>query len=71
MPEEGEARERWIEKNAVLFDLILQSVNKEMFEHIKDLVEADDSGPRAWKLLCDVCLLTFSLCGGCRRVRPK
>ncbi|GJP39888.1 hypothetical protein CLOM_g24217 [Closterium sp. NIES-68] len=25
-----------------------------MFEHIKDLVEADDSGPRAWKLLCDV-----------------
>ncbi|GJP64089.1 hypothetical protein CLOP_g21118, partial [Closterium sp. NIES-67] len=44
MPEEGEARERWIEKNAVLFDLILQSVNKEMFEHIKDLVEADDSG---------------------------
>ncbi|GJP42561.1 hypothetical protein CLOM_g2114 [Closterium sp. NIES-68] len=50
MPEEGEARERWIEKNAVLFDLILQSVNKEMFEHIKDLVEADDSGPRAWKL---------------------
>ncbi|GJP49493.1 hypothetical protein CLOM_g8689 [Closterium sp. NIES-68] len=44
MPEEGEARERWIEKSAVLFDLILQSVNKEMFEHIKDLVEADDSG---------------------------
>ncbi|GJP56202.1 hypothetical protein CLOM_g15258, partial [Closterium sp. NIES-68] len=40
MPEEGEARERWIEKSAVLFDLILQSVNKEMFEHIKDLVEA-------------------------------
>ncbi|GJP78704.1 hypothetical protein CLOP_g8974 [Closterium sp. NIES-67] len=37
MPEEGEARERWIEKSAVLFDLILQSVNKEMFEHIKDL----------------------------------
>ncbi|GJP60220.1 hypothetical protein CLOP_g17431 [Closterium sp. NIES-67] len=54
MPEEGEARERWIEKSAVLFDLILQSVNKEMFEHIKDLVEADDSGPRAWKLLHDV-----------------
>ncbi|GJP35692.1 hypothetical protein CLOM_g20229 [Closterium sp. NIES-68] len=54
MPEEGEARERWIEKSAVLFDLILQSVNKEMFEHIKDLVEADDSGPRAWKLLRDV-----------------
>ncbi|GJP69309.1 hypothetical protein CLOP_g248, partial [Closterium sp. NIES-67] len=26
----------------------------EMFEHIKDLVEADDSGPRAWKLLRDV-----------------
>ncbi|GJP64611.1 hypothetical protein CLOP_g21584 [Closterium sp. NIES-67] len=37
MPEEGEAGERWIEKSAVLFDLILQSVNKEMFEHIKDL----------------------------------
>ncbi|GJP67423.1 hypothetical protein CLOP_g24242 [Closterium sp. NIES-67] len=37
MPEESEARERWIEKSAVLFDLILQSVNKEMFEHIKDL----------------------------------
>ncbi|GJP52573.1 hypothetical protein CLOM_g11681 [Closterium sp. NIES-68] len=54
MPEEGEARERWIEKSTVLFDLILQSVNKEMFEHIKDLVEADDSGPRAWKLLRDV-----------------
>ncbi|GJP78404.1 hypothetical protein CLOP_g8705 [Closterium sp. NIES-67] len=54
MLEEGEARERWIEKSAVLFDLILQSVNKEMFEHIKDLVEADDSGPRAWKLLRDV-----------------
>ncbi|GJP80022.1 hypothetical protein CLOP_g10265 [Closterium sp. NIES-67] len=54
MPEEGEERERWIEKSAVLFDLILQSVNKEMFEHIKDLVEADDSGPRAWKLLRDV-----------------
>ncbi|GJP69732.1 hypothetical protein CLOP_g731 [Closterium sp. NIES-67] len=25
MPEEGEAREPWIEKSAVLFDLILQS----------------------------------------------
>ncbi|GJP79129.1 hypothetical protein CLOP_g9379 [Closterium sp. NIES-67] len=25
-----------------------------MFEHIKDLVEADDSGPRVWKLLRDV-----------------
>ncbi|GJP60049.1 hypothetical protein CLOP_g17191 [Closterium sp. NIES-67] len=54
MPEEGEERERWIEKSTVLFDLILQSVNKEMFEHIKDFVEADDSGPRAWKLLRDV-----------------
>ncbi|GJP40715.1 hypothetical protein CLOM_g369 [Closterium sp. NIES-68] len=54
MPEEGEAHERWIEKSAVLFDLILQSINKEMFEHIKDLLEADDSGPRAWKLLRDV-----------------
>ncbi|GJP84528.1 hypothetical protein CLOP_g14589 [Closterium sp. NIES-67] len=49
MPEESEARERWIEKSAVLFDLILQSVNKEMFEHIKDLVEADDSGGAATK----------------------
>ncbi|GJP60603.1 hypothetical protein CLOP_g17833 [Closterium sp. NIES-67] len=47
MPEEGEERERWIEKSAVLFDLILQSVNKEMFEHIKDLVEADDSAATA------------------------
>ncbi|CAI5969930.1 unnamed protein product [Closterium sp. NIES-64] len=25
-----------------------------MFQHIKDLVELDDSGPKAWKLLCDV-----------------
>ncbi|GJP43066.1 hypothetical protein CLOM_g2565 [Closterium sp. NIES-68] len=63
MPEEGEARERWIEKNAVLFDLILQSVNKEMFEHIKDLVEADDSGPRAWKLLRDKLVKDGSLKG--------
>ncbi|GJP79734.1 hypothetical protein CLOP_g9930 [Closterium sp. NIES-67] len=44
MPEEGEARERWIEKSAVLFDLILQSVNKEMFEHIKDLGEYQNGG---------------------------
>ncbi|CAI7838510.1 unnamed protein product [Closterium sp. NIES-53] len=25
-----------------------------MFQHIKDLVELDDSGPNAWTLLCDV-----------------
>ncbi|CAI7781965.1 unnamed protein product [Closterium sp. NIES-54] len=25
-----------------------------MFQHIKDLVELDDSGPKAWKLLRDV-----------------
>ncbi|CAI7869107.1 unnamed protein product, partial [Closterium sp. NIES-54] len=54
MPEEGDARDRWIEKSAVLYDLILQSVNNYMFQHIKDLVELDDSGPKAWKLLRDV-----------------
>ncbi|CAI7789342.1 unnamed protein product [Closterium sp. NIES-54] len=54
MPEEGNARDRWIEKSAVLYDLILQSVNNDMFQHIKDLVELDDSGPKAWKLLRDV-----------------
>ncbi|CAI7845909.1 unnamed protein product [Closterium sp. NIES-54] len=54
MPEEGDARNRWIEKSAVLYDLILQSVNNDMFQHIKDLVELDDSGPKAWKLLRDV-----------------
>ncbi|CAI7866394.1 unnamed protein product [Closterium sp. NIES-54] len=54
MPEEGDARNRWIEKSAVLYDLILQSVNNNMFQHIKDLVELDDSGPKAWKLLRDV-----------------
>ncbi|CAI7846237.1 unnamed protein product [Closterium sp. NIES-54] len=54
MPEEGDARDRWIEKSAVLYDLILQSVNNDMFQHIKDLVELDDSGPNAWTLLCDV-----------------
>ncbi|CAI7881842.1 unnamed protein product [Closterium sp. NIES-54] len=54
MSEEGDARDRWIEKNAVLYNLILQSVNNEMFQHIKDLVELDDSGPKAWKLLRDV-----------------
>ncbi|CAI7825882.1 unnamed protein product [Closterium sp. NIES-53] len=53
MPEEGVACDRWIEKSAVLCDLILQSVN-DMFQHIKDLVELDDSGPKAWKLLRDV-----------------
>ncbi|CAI5517404.1 unnamed protein product [Closterium sp. Naga37s-1] len=54
MPEEGDAREWWIERITVLFDLILQSVNNDMFQHIKDLVELDDSGPKAWKLLRDV-----------------
>ncbi|CAI7866741.1 unnamed protein product, partial [Closterium sp. NIES-54] len=54
MPEEGDARDRWIEKSAVLYDLILQSVNNDMFQQIKDLVELDDSGPKAWKLLRDV-----------------
>ncbi|CAI7772633.1 unnamed protein product [Closterium sp. NIES-54] len=54
MPEEGDARDRWIEKSAVLYDLIIQSVNNDMFQHIKDLVELDDSGPKAWKLLRDV-----------------
>ncbi|CAI7856300.1 unnamed protein product, partial [Closterium sp. NIES-54] len=54
MPEEGDARDRWIEKSAVLYDLILQSVNNVMFQHINDLVEFDDSGPKAWKLLRDV-----------------
>ncbi|CAI7864027.1 unnamed protein product [Closterium sp. NIES-53] len=53
MPEEGDALDRWIEKSAVLYDLILQSVNNDMFQHIKDLVELDDSGPKAWKLLRD------------------
>ncbi|CAI7927173.1 unnamed protein product [Closterium sp. NIES-54] len=54
MPEEGDARDRWIEKSAVLYDLILQSVNNDIFQHIKNLVELDDSGPKAWKLLRDV-----------------
>ncbi|CAI7889755.1 unnamed protein product [Closterium sp. NIES-54] len=50
----SDARDRWIEKSAVLYDLILQSVNNDMFHHIKDLVELDDSGPKAWKLLRDL-----------------
>ncbi|CAI7791415.1 unnamed protein product [Closterium sp. NIES-54] len=54
MPEEGDARDRWIEKSAVLYGLILQSVNNVMFQHIKELVELNDSGPKAWKLLRDV-----------------
>ncbi|CAI7914574.1 unnamed protein product [Closterium sp. NIES-54] len=54
MPEVGDARDRWIEKSAMLYDLIVQSVNNDMFQHIKDLVELDDSGPKAWKLLRDV-----------------
>ncbi|CAI5532888.1 unnamed protein product [Closterium sp. Naga37s-1] len=54
MPGEGDARDWWIERSAVLFDLILQSVNNNMFQHIKDLVELDDSDPKVWKLLRDV-----------------
>ncbi|CAI7846006.1 unnamed protein product [Closterium sp. NIES-54] len=54
MSDEGDARDQWIEKSVVLYDLILQSVNNDMFQHIKDLVELDDSGPKAWKLLHDV-----------------
>ncbi|CAI7891864.1 unnamed protein product [Closterium sp. NIES-54] len=54
MSEEGDARDWWIEKSAVPYDLILQSVNNDRFQHIKDLVELDDSGPKAWKLLRDV-----------------
>ncbi|CAI7747244.1 unnamed protein product [Closterium sp. NIES-54] len=54
MPEKEDARDWCIEKSAVLYDLILQSVNNDMFQHIKDLVELDVSGPKAWKLLRDV-----------------
>ncbi|CAI7915468.1 unnamed protein product [Closterium sp. NIES-54] len=54
MPEERDARDQWIEKSAVLYNLILQSVNNDMFQHIKDFVELDDSEPKAWKLLRDV-----------------
>ncbi|CAI7924193.1 unnamed protein product [Closterium sp. NIES-54] len=39
MPEEGDAHDRRIEKSAVLYDLILQSVNNDMFQHIKDLIK--------------------------------
>ncbi|CAI7809893.1 unnamed protein product [Closterium sp. NIES-54] len=31
MPEEGDDRNRWIEKSVMLYDLILQSVNNDMF----------------------------------------
>ncbi|CAI5474892.1 unnamed protein product [Closterium sp. Yama58-4] len=54
IPKKGGARDRWIERSTVLYDLILQSVNNDMFQHIKYLVELDDSGPKAWKLLRDV-----------------
>ncbi|CAI7907069.1 unnamed protein product [Closterium sp. NIES-54] len=54
MLEEGDTRDWWIEKSVVLYDLILQSVNNDMFQHIKDLVELDDSRPKVWKLLRDV-----------------
>ncbi|CAI7867248.1 unnamed protein product [Closterium sp. NIES-54] len=40
IPEEGEACDRWIEKSVVLYDLILQSVNNDMLQHIKDLLAA-------------------------------
>ncbi|CAI7786228.1 unnamed protein product [Closterium sp. NIES-53] len=53
-PEEGDARDRWIEKSAVQYDLILQSVNNDIFQHIKDLVELNDSEPKTWKLLRDL-----------------
>ncbi|CAI7742505.1 unnamed protein product [Closterium sp. NIES-53] len=53
MSEEGDTRNRWIEKKAVLYDLILQLVN-DMLQHIKDLVELDYSGPKLWKLLREV-----------------
>ncbi|CAI7843528.1 unnamed protein product [Closterium sp. NIES-54] len=43
-PEEGDARDRWIEKSAVQYDLILQSVNNDIFQHIKDLVERTSAG---------------------------
>ena len=49
--EEGDARERWIEKSAVVFDLIQHSVDSTMLQHIKDLVEDDESGPKAWRVL--------------------
>ncbi|CAI7815951.1 unnamed protein product [Closterium sp. NIES-54] len=54
MPEAGNAPDRWIEKSAVLYDFILQSVNNDMFQHIKDLVKLDDSRPKARKLLRNV-----------------
>ncbi|CAI7833169.1 unnamed protein product [Closterium sp. NIES-54] len=54
MPKEGDASDPWIEKSAVLYDLILQSVNNDLFQHIKDLVDLDDSGLKAWKLLRDM-----------------
>ncbi|CAI7771018.1 unnamed protein product [Closterium sp. NIES-53] len=54
MPEEGDACNWWIQRSAVLFDLILQSVNNDVFQHIKDLVDLDDSRPKTWKLLRDV-----------------
>ena len=52
--EEGEARDKWVDKSAVVFDLIQQSVNSSMLQHIKDLVEDDESGPKAWKVLRDL-----------------
>ncbi|CAI7928823.1 unnamed protein product [Closterium sp. NIES-54] len=54
MSEQGDARNRWIKKSVVLCDLVLQSVNNDMFQYIKDLVELDDSIPKVWKLLRDV-----------------
>ncbi|GJP35887.1 hypothetical protein CLOM_g20430 [Closterium sp. NIES-68] len=42
MPEEGEARERWIEKNAVLFDLILQSQDQWTPEWLRQQILQED-----------------------------
>ena len=50
-PAEGEEQDKWVEKSAVVYDLILQAVNPSMLQHIKDLVEDDESGPKAWKVL--------------------
>ncbi|GJP83968.1 hypothetical protein CLOP_g14067 [Closterium sp. NIES-67] len=42
MPEEGEARERWIEKSAVLFDLILQSQDQWTPEWLRQQILQED-----------------------------
>jgi len=53
-PDEGEEQDKWVERSAVVYDLILQAVNPTMLQHIKDLVEDDESGPKAWKVLEDL-----------------